>query len=111
MRFALRFLPIAVLMTDVCFAGNPVDLHDGEADVPLVEHSNAGGSSVEVLNPVRLISKEGKEFFIPKESAMKSTLLRTMIVDDDGDEIQDIPLPNVNKSYSIYMHNKSFVIV
>eukprot|EP00594_Rhizosolenia_setigera_P008283 CAMPEP_0178956784 /NCGR_PEP_ID=MMETSP0789-20121207/10482_1 /TAXON_ID=3005 /ORGANISM="Rhizosolenia setigera, Strain CCMP 1694" /LENGTH=64 /DNA_ID=CAMNT_0020638823 /DNA_START=65 /DNA_END=255 /DNA_ORIENTATION=+ len=44
---------------------------------------------------VNLKSKEGDTFAVPVEVAKMSELVKSMMDEDDVDEIADIPLPNV----------------
>ncbi len=51
---------------------------------------------------VQLVSSEGESFDVPIESAKMSTLISNIIdnqdADDDDDEAQEIPLPNVKST-------------
>lgn len=48
---------------------------------------------------VHLVSQEGESFDVPLDVAIKSELVRTMIDEDqDDEEAQEIPLPNVKSS-------------
>jgi len=44
---------------------------------------------------VDLVSQEGDNFQVEKKVAMMSELVKTMIPDDEDEEAQEIPLPNV----------------
>jgi S-phase kinase-associated protein 1 len=46
---------------------------------------------------VRLVSVEGESFDVPISVAKMSELVKTMI-DEDEEDIQDIPLPNVKST-------------
>lgn len=48
-------------------------------------------------NEVTLISGDGEEFKVPVNVASISTLAAGMIVEDEQDEEQRIPLPNVRR--------------
>jgi Skp1 family, tetramerisation domain len=48
---------------------------------------------------VHLVSGEGESFDVPLSVAKMSELVKTMIADEqDDDEVQEIPLPNVKSS-------------
>lgn len=48
---------------------------------------------------IHLVSQEGESFDVPISVAKMSELVKTMIDDDnDDDEAQEIPLPNVKSS-------------
>ena len=48
---------------------------------------------------VHLVSGEGETFDVPLSVAKMSELVKTMITDDqDDEEVQEIPLPNVKSS-------------
>uniref|UniRef100_A0A6S9ADC6 S-phase kinase-associated protein 1 n=1 Tax=Ditylum brightwellii TaxID=49249 RepID=A0A6S9ADC6_9STRA len=44
---------------------------------------------------VNLVSKEGDSYEVPVAVAKMSELVKTMIEEDDDDEVTEIPLPNV----------------
>ncbi len=49
-------------------------------------------------NVVKLVSKEGESFTLPISVAKMSKLVETTIDDENEDEVQEIPLPNVKSS-------------
>jgi S-phase kinase-associated protein 1 len=49
-------------------------------------------------NVVKLVSKEGESFTLPISIAKMSKLVETTIDDENEDEVQEIPLPNVKSS-------------
>ena len=64
--------------------------------------SAAGSASAPTNNQnkiVHLVSLEGESFDVPMSVAKMSELVKTMIDEEqDDEEIQDIPLPNVKSS-------------
>lgn len=49
-------------------------------------------------NVVKLVSKEGESFTLPISVAKLSKLVEMTIDDENEDEVQEIPLPNVKSS-------------
>ncbi|RHY26913.1 hypothetical protein DYB32_007166 [Aphanomyces invadans] len=47
---------------------------------------------------VNLVSQDGDSFEVSREVAVMSELVRTMIADEQDDEAQEIPLPNVKST-------------
>ena len=47
---------------------------------------------------VNLVSQEGDSFAVPLKRAKMSELVKTMISEDDDEETQEIPLPNVKSA-------------
>ena len=47
---------------------------------------------------INLVSQEGDKFEVSREVAMMSNLVKEMIGEEDDDDEQEIPLPNVKNS-------------
>ncbi|RYH24231.1 hypothetical protein EON65_16950 [archaeon] len=55
-----------------------------------------GAGGVQESRTVHLVSQEGESFDVPLDVAKMSELVKTMIDEDqDDEEAQEIPLPNV----------------
>lgn len=80
--------------------GSHCGVEDAADQPPAAVAEDKAARDVTLTHKIRLVSQEGEVFVVEPRVALMSELVKNMVVeeeerDDDGDDVQEIPLPNV----------------